>query len=101
MTITVNNKEYRVRFEYHRALNTLNDEFFNTGTTCLINDDVLGDAFCNPNDNFCKETGRKIALYRALKDGLKLDKAERRLFWFEWFRQRGKSYKKTEKKNKV
>lgn len=27
---------------------------------------VMGEAFCHPNDQFCKKTGRKLALDRAL-----------------------------------
>lgn len=29
---------------------------------------MVGVAACNPKDNFCKNTGRKIALARAVKD---------------------------------
>lgn len=93
MKITVNNKEYRVRFEYHWPVQKQNGEVFNIGTTCHINDDVQGDAFCNPNDDFCKETGRKLSLARALK-ALGLSKDERRIFWAEFFRLRNKNYKK-------
>ena len=46
-------------------------------TTCIIErETTFGEwqrvaqavSVCHPSDNFCKETGRKIALLRALKD---------------------------------
>lgn len=50
-------------------------------------------AVCRPPDNFCKETGRKIALRRALDiaadpAGLALTKAERELVWRAYLQRR-------------
>ena len=39
---------------------------------------AIGHSSCTPNDCFCKETGRKIALIRAVKD---LPKSERKKIW--------------------
>lgn len=46
-------------------------------------------AYCHTNDNFCRATGRKIALTRAL-DGLKLDKETRQKIWKTYFEKVGK-----------
>lgn len=52
---------------------------------------IFGRAFCHPNDQFCKRTGRKIALERALY--VEDDKHERIIsrafttpFWSEYFK---------------
>ena len=89
MTIKINDKEYRVQFEYP-------DEPYPAGkiTICHINDMVhfAGIALCNPKDQFCKATGRKIALSHALKS-IGLDKPARRQFWAEYFKLTNKNYK--------
>lgn len=41
-----------------------------------------GRSHCHPTDNFCKETGRKIALERAVA---RLDKDTRREIWRLYF----------------
>jgi len=43
---------------------------------------LSGCAYCHPHDNYCKETGRKIALARALE---RVRRDDRRLFWQAYF----------------
>lgn len=45
---------------------------------------VSGGAYCRPPDQFCKATGRRIALTKALKAS-NLTKEERREVWTEYF----------------
>jgi len=48
---------------------------------------VRGTAFLHPKDNYCKDTGRKISLAKALRG---LPKDERTLIWKAYFKARGK-----------
>lgn len=41
---------------------------------------ATGDARCNPSDHFCKESGRKLSLARALKQA-NIPKEERKKVW--------------------
>ena len=61
-----------------------------------------GNAKCGKHDNFCKETGRKIALTRALTYPTQLDKEVRTAIWNAYFmrdnigiRQANKQVQKT------
>lgn len=48
-----------------------------------------GVSSCAPGDNFCKETGRKIALTRALDDCIAgVDKSFRRAAWKAYFNRK-------------
>ena len=51
-------------------------------------DELLNEygAVCNPADNFCKATGRKMALQGVL-DIIVSSKQERKEIWKEYFRQ--------------
>lgn len=42
-----------------------------------------GHAYCHSKDNFCKSTGRKIALTRALQHNF--NRNERRQIWQQYF----------------
>ena len=57
----------------------------NMKTRCMIKkgDKVLavGEALCGGNDSFCKETGRKISMARALKELFPAQKEKRAEFW--------------------
>lgn len=48
-----------------------------------------GVAFCHPNDQFVRATGRKIALGRALR-AMELDKPTRTRIWADYLRERGR-----------
>ena len=67
MHFKINGIEYSIIFK-HETKNVRDRH-----TYCIIelseNRQILveEDAYCHPNDNFCKETGRKLALARALK----------------------------------
>ena len=69
MKFTVNDNTYFVKWEY---LLNFQERPFNT--ICRIYDNehsynkpiVIGGAVCKPPDKFCKNTGRKISLDRAL-----------------------------------
>ena len=56
------------------------------GTACTISMDSLpfpvaeGMALCTKHDHFCKDTGRKLSLARAM-DELRLPKEERTVIW--------------------
>jgi hypothetical protein len=64
-------------------------------TTCNVVTDgsdeavTFGVAVCHPIDNFCKNTGRKLSLFRAIKM-LGLPKEFRKKFWRAYFKARGK-----------
>ena len=92
--VKIKSREFQVRFrhenEYHRY------------TICKImrGDKIVaeGMAECHPKDNFCKDTGRKLSLARALqflfpnKKGKKRSKAtqaRRRVFWDAYAEKRG------------
>ncbi len=91
--VKIKRREFQVRFrhenEYHRY------------TVCEIKHGyktvAIGAAECHPKDNFCKETGRKLALARALqilfpnkrKKRSKVVQARRRLFWQAYAEKRG------------
>lgn len=69
MKFTVNDKTYFVKWEY-----LLKFQKIPFNTICRIYDNehsydkpiVIGGAVCKPPDKFCKNTGRKISLERAL-----------------------------------
>lgn len=72
MKFTVNDKTYFVKWEYQEGLNKTIKQ--TKVTVCKIydnsssyNNPLLEETcVCNPSDNFCKNTGRKISLARAL-----------------------------------
>jgi hypothetical protein len=45
------------------------------------NAEFEGEAVCHPCDNFCKSTGRKLALTKAMKD---FDRSLRTAIWAEY-----------------
>jgi len=69
-------EKYKVKWCYrHLPIHTYCD---------IVGDnDVLissGVATCSRRDHFCRETGRKLSLARALKNA-QISKEERKLFW--------------------
>jgi len=76
--------EIRIRFKYHRDSPDHNGE-----TLCFVylggGEPYVGWAHCSKQDQFCKETGRKVALARAVKP---LDKATRKRVWEAYFGRR-------------
>ena len=92
--VKIKRREYQVRFRHENR--------YHRYTICEIKrgDRVvaLGAAECHPKDNFCKNTGRKLALSRALKilfpskEGKKRSRAiiaRRQVFWDAYAEKRG------------
>lgn len=76
--------DYKVEFRY------TNWGDGTKSTECFItkgNDTKEGFAICDPSDNFCKNTGRKLALTRALKS-LDVNYELRTRFWDAYFTAR-------------
>lgn len=86
--IEVNGKEQRVFFKHEKQA-----ENHPTGTTCFILDKetnaevARGVAKCNPADRFNYESGRKLALARALTEA-GFDRNARGMAW-NAYRKRG------------
>ena len=79
MKINIDGKDYSFKFQH----NTTGKE---RGTMCWIFNEVgdqvvYGVSNVHPQDNFCKEKGRKIALSRAIS---KWDKSYRTQVWNEY-----------------
>lgn len=84
---------FEVNFSYYDKDNegpyTIDDtDLFSRITDCEIyfNGELvaLGVAYCSKQDQFVKYKGRKLALTRALEDGL-FDKKERTGFWNKYW----------------
>lgn len=69
-----------------------NDNWLSSGrrlTACFVitpNKTHIGNAFCSHNDQYNKNTGRKIALARAIKTA---PRSVRKLIWDAYFETRG------------
>ena len=79
MKINIDGRDYSFKFQH----NTTGQE---RGTVCRIFNEageqvIYGVSNVHPQDNFCKERGRKIALSRAIKSW---DKAYREQVWNEY-----------------
>lgn len=92
MKFTYNGKLYRIGFKHFNKSNSVRR------TECSIyeelaprelNELVSDDSFCHDSDNFCKATGRKLALGRALVR-LTPDKGMRHTAWMAYL-NRGQS----------
>lgn len=107
-----NNREYKIRFSYYPIGNNKVGLLWDTG--CQIVDVKTDKVFCegfaqqHPNDQFCKETGRKLSLTHALitktkkrdpnylKKRYKIEitanfaREERREFWRVYFARKNK-----------
>lgn len=86
--------DIRIRFK-HSTLDPEKDVMFNgrrirakNATTCELKkgDDVIasGRSYCVPGDQFCKSTGRKNALKRAIAD-FSFNKDQRASLWNKYF----------------
>lgn len=82
MKVILKNKPYRVSFK-HNGFDDSQD------TLCVIRDEDgeiagIGQAFLNPLDNFCKATGRRVSLKRALEG---FSNESRRTVWTQYFKE--------------
>jgi len=82
MIVHINNKSYRVSWD-HDYLDYLEDK----QTLCTIEEStdncewmplITGVAYCSLKDHYCKETGRKIFMTKAIA---KFPKEVRKLIW--------------------
>jgi len=76
MKVLIDNKLYAIKWNHGLVKKGMT-------THCYLRDNdgkmvSLGIAKCGKKDNFCKETGRKISLTRAIKE---FPKEIRRDFW--------------------
>jgi hypothetical protein len=92
-TVKIKKEKYQVDFTHCRGKDAI---FFigHEGTFCQILDHIgmtvaTSITKLHNSDNYCKNFGRKLSLARALKNG-GFSKSDRKLFWQEYFRVRGK-----------
>lgn len=79
--------DYQVDFNYLSSGTTwvnIKRRIINCIVVSPIGVYYTADAICHPDDSFNKETGRKIALTRAIKS---LPKDERRKIWEAYFKR--------------
>ncbi len=92
--LTVNGKNISFSFDHARGVNLtlplkLNSKKLVTITDITLCDllvdgkEFLGESCCVVGDKFVKETGRKVALGRALGEA-KLEREERRAVWAKY-----------------
>ncbi len=86
MKATIDGIEYEITFQH--LMKPINDNAygwlnFRPRTLCRLASETTtcqGEASLHPKDAYCKETGRKLALKRALKVG-GFSREQRKLFW--------------------
>jgi hypothetical protein len=80
-TIEIDEVEYKFSFKHHQ------DAEPHAYTACyVVKDNTKGISFnyyawLHPHDRYCRETGRKVALTKALKDLFPDNKAARAAVW--------------------
>lgn len=79
--------EYKIKFRHNRHGGWLpgRDTWAQAYTIAKVQaggEEFIGEAYCSYDDIFCYETGRKIALTRAIKP---LPKSVRRGLWEAYF----------------
>ena len=85
MKITVKRRKYIVRYHHHFP--------YRTATTCFIQNargQTIGEGFaeCSEKDNYCKATGKKVALTKALRNMSPESKEDRAAFWQAIWKER-------------
>ena len=91
MKINIDGRDYSFKFQHNTGnskgkLEKEKDSQVERGTVCRVFNEVgnqvtYGVSNVHPQDNFCKEKGRKIALSRAIKSW---DKNYREQVWNEY-----------------
>lgn len=84
MIVQVGNKRYAIKWHHERGAK---------GSSCTIEEMVgetrvfvgTGVALCSVKDQFCKETGRRVSLARAIKE---FKRTERAQIWQAYWRQK-------------
>lgn len=89
MIFSIGENNYVVKFHTEKVDSGLKTEtgkviLTPVSTQCSItrNEEFIAAGYskCHPKDNFCSETGRQIALKKALEDS-NLPKEDRTVFW--------------------
>ena len=66
-------KPYRIRVSHHRERDENGKALPRGGVTVVVFEDenrapvAAAQAFCSPKDNFCRRTGRNVAIGRVIK----------------------------------
>jgi hypothetical protein len=94
MRFELNGKDYRVFFTHHNPAQDAVGGTLASIESADENDENFecyeGYAQLHPSDNFCKETGRKLALARALA-GTEFTGLGRATVWHEYFKRSPKT----------
>lgn len=91
-TFNVDNVEYKVKFHYSPYNENKSKKTPKRTTTCTIRNEenlqfTIGESQCSKKDNFCRATGRELAMARALSDlfpGIE-GKEKRSQIWMQYF----------------
>ena len=99
MRVTVKGSHYEIKFRHviHKG-----GAWYRGHTDCSVSEGmtnidgkfigvglvVLANTYCSAKDNFCRATGRKISLGRALLKAFP-DKEDRRFIWQQYFKKMG------------
>ena len=83
--INIENEPYRIKF-YHGP-STTEAQLIHLDYDIRVSQGV---AECHPNDQFCKATGRKVALAKALQNWTE-DRWTRKLVWDKYFEKSPRS----------
>lgn len=87
MRLQADGKTFMAHFRHERENNTTFctvhvGPCYEKARPCGTEPAVTGVAHCSPHDSFCKASGRKLALARALKD---VPREIRRQLWADYF----------------
>ncbi len=93
MKVLLGGVEYKIVFGYEETVRPISLAMVGSvhrGVTCELIDAegkgvALGASLCHPKDNFCRETGRKLALTRAITG---FNKAQRAAIWAVYLHRR-------------
>lgn len=95
MKVELGGKRYRIGFRHQTQPvpqgfgMTFSKQLLDRHTLCTLRDENgeivnVGRAFLNPQDNFCKATGRRLALKRAIEY---FSYEDRKDIWEQYFRE--------------
>jgi len=103
MIVKIEDKEYIIKWEHREPMFANPGPFINHGRTrCRIFKGIRemahGVAICSKRDQYCKNTGRKISLERALKN-TEVNKWERTIVWKSYAKMRKGNFGDRKKQN--
>jgi hypothetical protein len=82
--VSVNKQNYKVCFRKYRQLGITTCAIYNTEHDLI----ACEQAHCSIKDSFVRNTGRKVALTRALMSVQQFTKDDRSAFWSAYFKAR-------------